>query len=125
MCIWAVNEGDRHCEYCSYRGGCERRPVLENIYSHASEYCDIMSNLVGDDIRTRKRDGLIVAGRYFVVYKLRLDGYSLMAIGQFFGMNHATVLHGANKVKDMFENPRFYWQELDIWEKFNKQLSND
>jgi hypothetical protein len=48
---------------------------------------------------TRRRD--VLFKRYFVYNELRNHGLSLTMIGEIFGKNHATVLHGLRVHKDM------------------------
>lgn len=49
--------------------------------------------------KTRRRD--VLFKRYFVYNELRNYGLSLSMIGEIFGKNHATVLHGLRVHKDM------------------------
>lgn len=48
---------------------------------------------------TRRRD--VLFKRYFIFNELRTYGLSLTMIGEIFGKNHATVLHGLRVHKDM------------------------
>ena len=48
---------------------------------------------------TRRRD--VLFKRYFIYNELRNYGLSLSMIGEIFGKNHATVLHGLRVHKDM------------------------
>ena len=122
MCIWPVKAEDRHCEFCSYRGGCERYHSVEKRYSHALEkanrYISVMSEAVGCDIMIPSRKQTLVWARNMVLYMLRLDGFSLMSIEKATGMNHATVIYADRKVKEMLKRPNMYPEETEIWQKF-------
>lgn len=122
MCIWNTPVADRHCEYCSYRGGCERYPSLEERVNVAKErteeYIRIMSEAVGTDIMVPSRNQSLVWARYMVLFLLRLDGFSLMSIEKATGKNHTTVIYADRKVKEMLKCPNMYPEETKIWQKF-------
>lgn len=126
MCIWKVSESDRRCEYCSYRGGCERYPKgkeKEDVRSVAERYVEAMSDIVGQNILIRTRSILLVWARNMVAYQLRLEGYSVTAVGECLGLNHSTVTHCASRMKEMLERPKMYAKEARIWTEFQKRLS--
>lgn len=126
MCIWKVEERDRRCEYCSYRGGCEKYPKgieREDVKSVAERYIEAMSDIVGQDILIRTRSVLLVWARNMVAYQLRLEGYSVTAVGACLGLNHSTVTHCASRMREMLERPKMYAREARIWTEFQKQLS--
>jgi hypothetical protein len=49
--------------------------------------------------KTRKRE--IIYKRYFIFNELRQAGLSLMQIGEIFGKNHATIIHGLTVHQDL------------------------
>lgn len=60
-----------------------------------------------NDISKKTRETSYVWARY-VYYRIGLDeGYSLTAIGNELGLDHATVLHGKNKFADLFNQLDF------------------
>lgn len=122
MCIWNCAVEDRHCEFCSYRGGCERYPLLESRYEgakmQAEEYIGLMSKAVGEDIMVSSRKQNLVWARNMVLYMLRVDGYSLMSIENATGRNHSTVIYATRQVKEMLKKPNMYKDEIEIWNKF-------
>lgn len=121
MCVWNVSAKDRMCIYCSYFGGCERRSMKapEPVMDVFDNYVSIMSDIVGGNIlsSTRLRD--IVWPRHMVAYKMKSYGYSYTQIGECFGKNHATVINGVHRVRDMLEYPKAYEHEMKIWNEFN------
>lgn len=126
MCIWKVEESDRWCEYCSYRGGCEKYPEgveKEDIRSVADRYVKAMSEIVGQDILMKTRSSLLVWARNMVAYQMRLEGYSVTAVGDRLGLNHSTVTHCKSRVEEMLSHPMFYPRETRIWQKFKETLS--
>lgn len=122
MCIWNTPVADRHCEFCSYRGGCERYPSLEERVSvareRAEEYIRIMSAAVGTNFMAPSRNQRLVWARYMVLFMLRLDGFSLMSIEKATGKNHTTVIYADRKVKEMLKCPNMYPEETKLWRKF-------
>lgn len=125
-CIWKVNEADRRCEYCSYRGGCEKYPEgieKEDVRSVADRYVKTMSDIVGQDILIRTRSSLLVWARNMVAFQLRSEGYTVAAVGSCLGLDHSTVTHCMSRVKDMLSHPMFYVRETRIWQKFKETLS--
>lgn len=126
MCIWKVSESDRRCEYCSYRGGCEKYPEgveKEDIRSVADRYVRAMSEIVGQDILMRTRSSLLVWARNMVAYQLRREGYTVTAVGSCLGLNHSSVTHCMSRVNEMLSHPIFYPRETRIWQKFKETLS--
>lgn len=126
MCIWKVEAADRRCEYCSYRGGCEKYPegiAKEDVRNVAERYVRIMSDIVGEDILIRTRSSLLVWARNMVAYQLRIEGYSVTAVGKCLGLNHSSVTHCMSRVKDMLSHPMFYARETRIWQRFKETLS--
>ncbi len=143
MCIWGVTEEHRHCEFCSYVGGCERRPIIAFKETPQVEvkkeeelpdipdadkheiwwtYLHLMNGITGEDIRGRKRTNLVVWGRNFVAYQLHLEGYSSVKIGYVINRDHATVLHNLESVKNVLIFPYLYPREMEIWNKFQKMI---
>ena len=117
MCIWSVKPEDRHCEYCSYRKGCERFPK-RIMDPKANRYVRIMSDIIGANILFKSRKQRIAWARHMVAYQLRREGYSLEKAGGAIGLNHATVLNCERQVSRMIENPQMYPNETEIWQKF-------
>lgn len=125
-CIWKVTESDRRCEYCSYRGGCERYPEgieKEDVRRVADRYVRVMSDIVGQDILVRTRSSLLVWARNMVAYQLRSEGYPVVSVGNCLGINHSTVTHSSSRVREMLKRPKMYVREARIWTEFQKQLS--
>lgn len=125
MCIWKVEEKDRRCEYCHYRGGCEKYPEgieKEDVRSVAKRYIDVMCDIVGQDILKTRRM-VPVWARNMVAYQMRQEGYSVTAVGECLGLDHSSITHCSGKVRDMLAHPRLYAQEIRIWQKFKETLS--
>lgn len=121
MCIWPVNPEDRHCEFCSYRGGCDRYPKKK---SNPELYRRIMFRIIGMDVLTRSRRQDLVWARNMVVYQLRLDGFSLKQIGRAVGLDHSTVVNCVHQVERMLERPSMYEKESEIWQEFQNSLNS-
>lgn len=122
MCIWQVSEEERHCEYCSYRKGCEKYPVRTLPDGMAGWYISVMCEIVGGDILDRSRKWDLVWGRNIVAYRLVKNGFSLSKVGEYLGMDHSTILHCKRQVERMLKAPCMYRMETEIWEMFNKKI---
>ena len=120
MCIWNCPIADRHCEYCSYFGGCERREAPLERRERIAYCIDTMSRIVGHDILSRRRFRGDVWARNMVAYRLHQTGYSLNEIGYALGLHHSTVLHGCEQVERMLDAPKFYQEEIRLWKKFRE-----
>lgn len=123
MCVWKVEPEDRQCQFCSYRRGCERYPIIIKMDEQvAGRYVDAMKEVVGFDVLERTRRQVVVWARNLVAFRLHLDGYSFAAIGRLLGIHHATVLHACRHVDEMLEHPNWYRKECEIWTKFQEKL---
>ena len=125
MCIWEIDPEKRRCEFCSYRGGCEKyHPERAlNAGADAECYVGIMSSIIGTDILNRSRDHRMVWARNIVAYQMRRRGHSLSSIGKCLGLDHSTVAHCERSVKDMLFWPSMYPEEIKIWQNFQEKLS--
>lgn len=118
MCIWRVDIADRHCEYCSFFGGCERREAVSDCESVAKECIAAMSAIVGCNILNRRRTQTEVWARNMVAYRLRQRGFTLKEAGEMLGLSHSAVVYGSKQVERMLKSPKMYPREVKIWEKF-------
>lgn len=123
MCIWNVNEGERHCELCAYNGGCESREVHETVEDVGRRYMAVLCGIMGMDVRDRTRKHEIVWARNMAFYQLTNDGFSLNKVGKFMGFNHSTVLYGRRQVEQMLKSPSMYKEETAIWLKFQRSIA--
>lgn len=123
-CIWKVAEEDRHCEFCSFRGGCEKYPIefKPDAGSVAEYYVDIFAEILGKNVLVRTKKPIFVWGRYMIAYQMRLEGYSLGSIGRALGLHHTTVLHGLAAIGNMLKYPRMYPRETKIWDSFQQKI---
>lgn len=118
MCIWEIAPEKRHCEFCSYRGGCEVRPSEDGSREKARRYAEILSVVLGKDIMRRSRKSDVVWARYMLMYQMRMDGYSLSVVGKCAGVDHSTVVHAVKNVTKMLHTPAMYQPETEVWQKF-------
>ena len=121
MCIWPVKASDRQCNYCTYVG-CERHAHRLKD-KRANRYVKVMSDIVGANILLKSRKQILVWARNMVAYQLRLDGYSLPAIGRLLDLDHSTVVYCEQQVRRMLLAPSMYEDESEVWEEFQKQLN--
>lgn len=78
---------------------------------------------VGHQMRPEKRDMLDVRVRMFVAYRLRSEGYFLTGIGKVMGMNHASVYHLYDKMRDMFAIPHSFKAEISQYRAFESLIA--
>lgn len=122
-CVWNVMPEDRLCAFCTYRGGCERFPIIRKIDEEVAErYIDAMDEVLDADVLARTRNQRIVWSRYMVAFQLRVDGYSFAAIGRLLGLHHSTVIHACRHIDEMLEHPNWYRKECEIWTRFQEKL---
>lgn len=127
MCIWKVAAEDRKCQYCSYRGGCEKRDMGKEVMLDGlcSEYVSIMSELIGADIMTKNKSARMAWARYMVFYKLKQKGMGVSRIGEKIGRKHCSVIHGVYQVQNMLEFPSMYRDEMDLWRSFTQKIEEN
>ena len=123
MCIWKVSPEDRRCEFCTYRGGCEKFPVKPILQEVFERYVGIMSEVVGGDILRKDRHAKLVWARYLVQYQLNSEGYSMNGMSKLFKQNHSTIMYGLGCVKWALGNLSCYPEVDEIWSKFQEKLS--
>ena len=80
---------------------------------------------VGHQMRPEKRDMLDVRVRMFVAYRLRTEGYFLSAIGGVMGMDHSSIYHLFDKMRDMFLVPMIYKEEIHQYKEFENLISQE
>lgn len=122
MCIWNVDENNRRCEFCSYRGGCEEYPLGRNIDDRAPEWLSAMNRVIGEDVRVSSRKKNVLWGRNFLAYKAKIEGLTLSQIGRLIGRDHATGLFASRRGEDAINNPQMYSDVMGIWDRFQKML---
>lgn len=127
-CIWKVSADDRRCEFCSYRGGCERYPAVEGVNTGPSPlfdtYVDIMRDIVGESILERRRQSRLVYARYIVAHQLSLDNYGVSAISRMLHLHHSTVIYAIKKVKYMLKEPNMFPEECKILNNFKNRVKD-
>ena len=127
MCIWNCSVEDRHCEYCSWHGGCEKRPLrpdMRTCEDATKRYAGIMSDILGRDVLERSREHMVVFARAMIAYQLRKECYSTTKIGECMGLSHCSVIYLSRMITYMLENPRQFREEMYIWEKFIENEKN-
>ena len=131
----------RKIEHVSYQKFCEGEPLpyspeeigqmradldaLIGPVDRGEEYVRVMSDLAGVDVMSNTRREPVSWPRYMVMYQMRKDGLTFKRIGDFFGKNHATVVHGVGVVKDMLTMPRMYPTEIRLWQQFQKSIRHE
>lgn len=126
MCVWKVNEKHRMCQFCNYRGGCERYPVSgrHGIEADGERMLKIMNGIVGDDVRKKRRSPRYLWGRYIVAHHLRVMGYSYPEIAGVLGLTHAAIINSESQVTKMLQMPQMYKFEKDLLDAFGEKLNS-
>lgn len=85
------------------------------------ELLETMSCITGlslEQLTERSRKEPLCYVRYCIFYTLYYEGWTTTAIGNEFGMNHASVLHGIKCMRDALEVKGTYQKQLELYEKF-------
>lgn len=122
-CIWKVDKEDRHCEYCTYRGGCEKHALYVEPENEACRYVRMLSAIVGRNVLERSRRPVFVWARNMISYQMVKDGYGVTDIGRCLGLHHSTIIYAVGQVREMLKIPTMYREETRIWERFQEMLS--
>ena len=120
-CIWNCPIEDRKCEYCTFRGGCDRYP-LHRESVRPQRYIAIMEEIIGEPVLSRTRHRLPVWARNMIAYQLWQDGFKSTEIAKIFGFDHSTIVHCRKQVGKMLKMPRMYSIESEIWRKFQESI---
>lgn len=83
----------------------------------------IVTGMVGEGMLTSCRDANLVIGRCLIAYQMRLENYSLQAIGKCLYKNHSSICCMCKKMKEALEYPHIYKREVSYWEDFKKRLN--
>lgn len=102
-------------ELCDRLGTRERR---------AESFIDIMSAIVGTDIRVRSRRHKVAWGRFIVISELLERGWNLTMAAEVFGMDHSSVIYARDQVDNMLVRPKMYQAEMRMYREFKKRINN-
>lgn len=100
-------------------------PNLVGLPAEADLCIRTMNEVTGNDIRQRSRRRDLVWGRFIVIHELLGKGWSTNAVGNVFGMDHSSVIHGRDCVRMMIRMPKMYPSESLIWGYFKKRLADE
>jgi hypothetical protein len=122
-CIWAVEPERRQCEFCVYRE-CELREKEEQARREQERriesYVEIMSQILGIDIKARCKEHDYVWGRNIVAYQMLKDGLRHRVIAGYLGIDRSSIFHIAKRVEMMLQYPKSYSKEMKIWRRFQE-----
>lgn len=82
----------------------------------------IATEVCGEGILSRSRDFKCVMGRRCIAYRMRLEGFSLQQIARRLNMNHSSVVHMHNMMKDVLQYPNIFELDMAYWEEFEKKV---
>ena len=86
-----------------------------------AEYVRMSTGFDIEGLRLKKRDMLRVAARQLFCYYARLSGYSLTETGNFLNIDHATALHGANRIELMKDTDKIIYGFITGYEMSEKK----
>lgn len=90
-----------------------------------ARYHKAMFDITGEDCTEHTRRRPVVWARYIVAWQMTEDGFTTNQIGARLGIDHSTVSHCRDAVKEMLEYPRYYPQELAVFRKFKKTIQDE
>lgn len=77
--------------------------TLEYIANNVEKYCNLKEN----ELLSQTRSKNVAYPRQIAMYIMKeITNYSLIQIGEFFGRDHSTIIHGINKIKKDIEEDR-------------------
>lgn len=102
----------------------QSRAPLESHTKDLEWYVEVMNDILGIDIKERGRKNNYVWGRFIVMYQLLRDGWPTTVVGDVFGMNHSSVIHGRRQVQTMLELPASYFSEMCVYKEFKRRIKD-
>lgn len=114
---------------CFYDLGCRRTAEMYDEIEYnrqraEGKYVDLVTAAemaVGAKMDgTRHADSVTI--RRFVAYRMRKDGHSLMEIAKTMGVDHSTVSHYVKTMREEFELPTVFRNDIELYDNFNKIL---
>ncbi len=96
--------------------------ILEETPVHRSDkrfaiLLGIAEEAAGRPMR-RTREWENVAIRRIVAYRMKQEGFHVSDIARALDLNHATILHYIRQMKDVFELPVYYHQDVELYTRF-------
>lgn len=98
---------------------CDQYAGLEETFAR---YHKAMFDITGEDCTERTRRRTVVWARNIVAWQMTEDGFTTCQIGARLGIDHSTVSHCRNAVKEMLEYPRYYPEEMAVLRKFKNAI---
>ena len=80
----------------------------------------LIRELFGVDVRSRNRSRDVSDLRAMFCHKMREEGFTLNAIGDYLGLKHPTVHHNVAKISDALQVPQAYAELIDKYKRFNE-----
>ena len=81
--------------------------------------------LIGEDILTDNRKGLAVFGRRMVACAMRMEGFSLHAVGSKLKRDHSTICVLQKGMQDILDYPYAFKAEIKMWNAFKESIQYD
>ena len=109
----------RHCEVCT--AACEDRKAADprpTAGERSGALLPVAESVVGVTM-TQTRDWENVMIRRFIAFRMRKEGYLLRDIADAMGKNHSTVVHYVRQMRDCFDEPVFYANDLNLYLSFD------
>lgn len=89
-----------------------------------NEVYELCCDIVNRDIKQKTRNDHVVFGRsLFFLYFKKFSKYSLASIGAVFDKDHATVLHGLNKIVDFKDEGYLTGWRKEMKEEFEYKVN--
>lgn len=98
---------------------CDKYAGLDETFAR---YHKAMFDITGEDCTERTRRRPVVWARYIVAWQMTEDGFTTCQIGARLGIDHSTVSHCRDAVKEMLEYPRYYPEEMAVLRKFKQAI---
>lgn len=96
--------------------------VAERKRKHAEYYIEKMNEIIGDDVRSRRRDAMLVNARAALCHILRDETYTFAEIGRMLNRNHSTIMNACYLMEDALALPSQYPDVIHVYNKFKQAI---
>lgn len=87
-----------------------------------SQLLGIAEEVTGHTMR-KTRDRQDVAIRRIVAYRMKEEGFRVSDIARTMGYNHSTILHYFSQMRDCFELPVYYHNDIELYTRFIETIT--
>lgn len=95
--------------------------IPRRLTEMGDRYVSEMCSLTGIDPRKASRKREVVVARAMVAYALLGQGFTTLAVAEYLGKNHSTIIYYKSYLNSILTTPG-YDDEKYIWEQFKQRI---